>query len=184
MQNAVFKVPEPTNEPVRSYAPGTPEKASIKARLKEVLAEQIEIPLIIGGREVRSGNTGTQVCPHDHGHVLATYHKAGQAEVEQAARAAAEAWHDWSEMDWEARASVILKAAELLAGPWRDTLNAATMLNQSKTVYQAEIDEITMVGDDRPLRWRHTPDWVEIQRPEKPPCDHAFVFKIRRKPLG
>src|SRR5205807_7536472 len=97
-------------------------------------------PLIIGGREVRTGDTAQAVCPHDHGHVLATFHQAGAAEVEIAAAAAKQAWRDWSETSWEMRASVLLRAAELLAGPWRDTVNAATMLNQSKTVHQAEID--------------------------------------------
>ncbi len=140
MPNAIVQVPNPVNEPVRDYAPGSPEKASIKQRLGEMLGERIEIPLIIGGQEVRSGNTGTCVCPHDHGHVLADFHQAGAAEVEQAIAASQAAWKDWSEMAWEDRAAVFLKAADLLAGPWRDTVNAATMLNQSKTVYQAEID--------------------------------------------
>ncbi len=140
MANGIVPVPPPVNEPVRSYAPGSPEKASLKARLDEMLREEIEIPLIIGGKEVRTGNTAKAVCPHDHGHVLATYHQAGETEVQQAIDAAASAWRAWSETPWEHRAAVMLKAAELLAGPWRDTLNAACMLNQSKTVFQAEID--------------------------------------------
>ena len=97
------------------------EKASLKARLATMLGERIEIPLIIGGEEVRTGNTVEAVCPHDHGHVLADVHQAGPAEVERAIAAAAAAWHDWSAMAWEERAAVFLKAAELLAGPWRDT---------------------------------------------------------------
>jgi 1-pyrroline-5-carboxylate dehydrogenase len=153
MSNAIVNVPSPRNEPVREYAPGSAEKLSLKRRLGEMLAERIEIPLIIGGEEVRTGNTFEAVCPHDHGHVLADVHQAGPAEVEQAIEAAAAAWHDWSEMDWEQRAAVFLAAAELLAGPWRDTLNAATMLNQSKTVYQAEIDAACELIDF----WRFNP---------------------------
>ncbi len=140
MSNRIAQVPTPVNEPVRDYAPGSPEKASLKQRLAGMLAERIEIPLVIGGREVRTGNTARAVCPHDHGHVLADFHQAGEAEIEQAIAASQAAWREWSEMAWEDRAAVFLKAAELLAGPWRDTVNAATMLNQSKTVYQAEID--------------------------------------------
>lgn len=140
MSNGILNVPTPLNEPVRSYAPGTSERASIERRLAEMLQETPDIPVIIGGREVRTGRVAQSVCPHDHGHVLATYHQAGADEVEQAVVAAREAWQTWSEMAWEDRAAVFLKAADLLAGPWRDTLNAATMLNQSKTVVQAEID--------------------------------------------
>ncbi len=140
MPNGIVPVPHPVNEPIKSYAPGSPEKASLKARMREMLAEKIEIPLIIGGKEIRTGNTATAVCPHDHGHVLATYHKAGADEVNMAIEASQAAWHDWSEMPWEHRAAVMLRAAELLAGPWRDTLNAACMLNQSKNAFQAEID--------------------------------------------
>jgi 1-pyrroline-5-carboxylate dehydrogenase len=140
MPNAIVPVPTPVNEPVRPYAPNSPQKACLKARLQSMLSEEIEIPLLIGGQEVRTGRTGHSVCPHDHGHRLATFHQAGEAEVAQAVKAAKAAWHDWSEMPWEARAAVFLKAADLLAGPWRDTINAATMLNQSKTVFQAEID--------------------------------------------
>ncbi len=147
MPNGVVRVPEPVNEQVRSYAPGTPEKESLKRTLDEMLAEEIEIPVIIGGREVRTGRTTRAVCPHDHGHALATVHQAGPKEVERAVAAADRAWHEWSELDWESRAAVFLKAAELLAGPWRDTLNAATMLNQSKTVYQAEIDAAVEIVD-------------------------------------
>lgn len=140
MLSGVIRIPEPVNEPVCNYAPGSPEKQSLKAKLREMLSREVEIPLIIGGEEVRTGSTAKVVCPHDHGHVLAVYHRAGAREVEKAVAATRRAWQSWSEMPWESRAAVFLKAAELLAGPWRDTLNAATMLNQSKTVYQAEID--------------------------------------------
>jgi 1-pyrroline-5-carboxylate dehydrogenase len=134
------KVPTPVNEPVLSYAPGTPERAALKARVKEMSGSAIEIPLIIGGEEIRTGDTLDVVMPHDHGHVLAKAHKAGPAEVKKAIAAAMDAHHDWATMRWEDRAAIFLKAAELLAGPWRQTLNASTMLGQSKTAHQAEID--------------------------------------------
>ena len=105
MANGIVCVPPPVNEPVRSYAPGSAEKESLKAKLAEMLSEPIEIPVIIGGREVRTGKTTTSVCPHDHGHVLATVHQAGPKEVERAVAAADKAWHDWSAMDWEARSN-------------------------------------------------------------------------------
>ena len=164
MSNAIVDVPPPRNEPVRDYGPGSAEKASLKARLTEMLAERIEIPLLIGGEEVRTGNTFEAVCPHDHGHVLATVHQAGPAEVERAVAAAADAWHDWSAMGWEQRAAVFLKAAELLAGPWRDTLNASTMLNQSKTVFQAEIDSACELIDF----WRFNPHFMRRVYTDQP----------------
>jgi len=147
MPNSIAQVPTPLNEPLLDYAPGSPEKASLKAKLNEMLGGEIEIPLLIGGKEVRTGDTAQAVCPHDHGHVLATYHQAGEKEVAMAVEAAGKAWKEWSEMAWEARAAVLLRAADLLAGPWRDVLNAASMLNQSKTVYQAEIDSAAELID-------------------------------------
>jgi 1-pyrroline-5-carboxylate dehydrogenase len=164
MSHAIFPLATPVNEPVRAYAPGSPEKKSLKNRLDEMLSEQIDIPLIIGGKEVRTGDTSTAVCPHDHKHVLATYHQAGVAEVEAAARAAKEAWKDWSETGWEERASILIRAAELLAGPWRDTVNAATMLNQSKTVFQAEIDSACELIDF----WRFNPYFMRHLYTDQP----------------
>jgi 1-pyrroline-5-carboxylate dehydrogenase len=140
MANNILYVPKPQNEPVLAYGPGSPEKKALKAELRRMLSEKIEIPLVIGGKEVRTGNTAEAVCPHDHRHVLAVYHQAGPKEVEQAIAASQEAWREWSEMPWEHRAAIFLKAAEILAGPRRATANAATMLNQSKTAFQAEID--------------------------------------------
>ncbi len=140
MSNAYFQVPSPINEPVLSYAPGSPEKEAIKKKLKELGSKQIEIPLIIGGKEVKTGRTAEIAAPHDHSKKLGVYHKAGAKEVQMAIDAALEAWKKWSEMPWEHRASIFQKAAELLSGPWRTTINAATMLGQSKTAYQAEID--------------------------------------------
>jgi 1-pyrroline-5-carboxylate dehydrogenase len=140
MLNGIVRVPPPVNEPVRSYAPSSAEKLSLKKRLAAMAKEEIEIPLLIGGKEVRTGKTAVARSPHDHAKRIATYHQAGKQEVEQAVAAAAEGWREWSETPFEERAAVFLKAAELLAGPWRDTVNGATMVGQSKTVFQAEID--------------------------------------------
>jgi 1-pyrroline-5-carboxylate dehydrogenase len=129
-----------------------------------MLAENLEIPAIIGREEVRTGNIAQAVSPHDHQHVLATYHQTGEAEVNRAVAASQEAWRDWSEMAWEDRAAVFLKAADLLAGPWRDTLNAATMLNQSKTVYQAEIDAACELIDF----WRYNVSFMRQLYNEQP----------------
>ena len=125
---------------MRAYEPGSPERASLLRRLEQMKAERLEIPCVIGGEEVRTGTLRQAVMPHDKEHVLADVHQAGAAEVEQAIQAAADAWRDWSVMPWEDRASIFLRAAELLAGPWREQLVAATMLGQSKTAHQAEID--------------------------------------------
>jgi 1-pyrroline-5-carboxylate dehydrogenase len=174
MQHGVVSPPAPSNEVVRSYAPGSPERASIQRRLKQMLGETVDVPLRIGGRDVRTGDTVPLVCPHDHGHVLGHFHQAGETEVRQAADAAREAWRDWSEMPWEARAAVFLKAADLLAGPWRDTVNAATMLNQSKTVFQAEIDAACELIDF----WRfnvHYMRGIYQEQPYSPPGQWNYV---------
>jgi 1-pyrroline-5-carboxylate dehydrogenase len=128
------------NEPVRDYAPGSSERDELRRRLGELESESIEIPLVIGGERVRTGVTFDAVEPHKRSHVLATVHQGSAAEVERAISAAGEAWEGWSRTPWEERAAVFLRAADLLAGPWRATLNAATMLGQSKTAHQAEID--------------------------------------------
>jgi 1-pyrroline-5-carboxylate dehydrogenase len=140
MNNSIFRFERPANEPVLNYAPGSKEREAIKAELKRQSQTVVDIPLIIGGKEVRTGNVGTIVEPHDHTHVLATYHKAGSAEVAMAIDAAMEARRQWSELPWEERAAVMLRAGELLAGKYRYIVNAATMLGQSKNAYQAEID--------------------------------------------
>ncbi|HET7045737.1 MAG TPA: L-glutamate gamma-semialdehyde dehydrogenase [Gaiellaceae bacterium] len=136
----IFRPPAAVNEPVRDYLAGSPERERLRARLERMRGERLEIPLVIGGEDVRTGTTREAVMPHDKEHVLADVHQGGAAEVQRAIDAAAAAWEDWSRWPWEERAAVFLRAAELLAGPWRDTLNAATMLGQSKTAHQAEID--------------------------------------------
>lgn len=149
--NAAFagirRVPEPVNEPNNTYAPGTPQRAELKARLKSMAGEKIEIPVIIGGREIRTGKIEHTVMPHDHGHVLADYHMAGPEHIQQAIAAAAAARREWAAWPWEDRAAVLLRAAELLATTWRPTINAATMLGQSKTAFQSEIDAASEMID-------------------------------------
>jgi 1-pyrroline-5-carboxylate dehydrogenase len=142
-----YRVPIPVNEPIYPYAPGTNERKALKDKLAAMSAEQIEIPLIIGGKEVRTGDTATQVMPHKHSHVLATWHKAGPKEVEQAVKAAIEAHREWASWNFEDRAAVFLRAADLLASTWRTTINASTMLNQSKTAHQSEIDAVCEMID-------------------------------------
>ena len=140
MNNARIKFPSPNNEPVKTYLKGSPEREALEAELKRQFNTVIDIPIIIGGKEIRTGNTGKVVCPHDHNHVLATYHKVSEKEVEMAIEAAMEAHKIWSETPWTTRAAIVLKMAELLATKYRPILNAATMLGQSKNIYQAEID--------------------------------------------
>ena len=135
-----FQSPIPITEPVRSYAPGTPERTALKAKLKEIASEEPEIPILIGGKEIRTKKVTSNVMPHNHAHSLAKWHWAGSKEVNQAIKAAADAHAEWSNWTFEQRASVLLRAAELLATTWRDTVNASTMLCQSKTAHQAEID--------------------------------------------
>ena len=173
------RVPAPVNEPVRSYAPGSPERAELKARLKSMAAERIEIPLRIGGKEIRSGTTAAAVMPHDHRHVLAEWHKASREHVQQAIAAAREAHEEWSAWPWEDRAAVVLKAAELLTTARRATLNAATMLGQSKTVFQAEIDSACELIDF----WRFNPWYAQQIYDEQPISDHSVWNQLEYRPL-
>ncbi|MDT0554071.1 L-glutamate gamma-semialdehyde dehydrogenase [Urechidicola vernalis] len=140
MANAFFNVPKAVNEPVKSYAPGTPERENVLNTYKKMYNETIDVPMYIGSEEVRTGDTATMSPPHDHKHILGTYHKAEKQHVELAIEKALAAKEDWANMPWEHRAAIFLKAAELLAGPYRAKMNAATMLAQSKNVFQAEID--------------------------------------------
>jgi len=136
----IFRTPPAVNEPIRSYAPGSPEREELQRRLTEIAAERISIPLVIGGERVESGTTFEAVMPHDRDHVLADVAKGDASHVERAIGAARDAHAGWAATPWHERVAVFLRAAELLSGPWRSTLNAATMLNQSKTAHQAEID--------------------------------------------
>ena len=134
------RVPPTVNEPIRSYAPGTPERASLKTRLASMATEHVDVPVIVNGKEYRTGDTAPIVMPHDHQHVLGTWHKATPELVQEAIATTAAARVEWSRWPWEDRVAVFLRAAELLSTTWRDTLNAATMLGQSKTAFQSEID--------------------------------------------
>ena len=140
MSNGIFSVPAPRNEPVLAYTPGSPERKALRAELDRMAGQVVEITPRIGGRRVTTGRTMDIVMPHDHRHVLAVGHKAGASEVQRAVDAAGAAHHDWSRLPWHERAAIFLRAADLLAGSYRMTLNAATMLGQSKTAHQAEID--------------------------------------------
>ncbi|MDE3214842.1 MAG: L-glutamate gamma-semialdehyde dehydrogenase [Gemmatimonadota bacterium] len=177
--NGTRRVPPPVNEPVRGYAPGSPERASLKARLAAMAAEHIDIPLVIGGADVRTGDTGRAVMPHDHRHVLADWHRATPGHVQQAIAAARAAQADWANWAWEDRAAVFLRAAELLATTWRDTANAATMLNQSKTAFQAEIDAAAELIDF----WRFNPHYAQELYDEQPLSNHTMWNQLDYRPL-
>jgi 1-pyrroline-5-carboxylate dehydrogenase len=168
MNNARVTVPTPLNEPVLSYAPGSPEKSAIKAQLDAFGTASVEIPLIIGGRDVATGDVGTCIVPHDHQRQLATFHRGNAETVHQAIAAAAAARPEWSAMPWESRAAIFLKAAELLAGRYRQVLNAATMLNQSKTAFQAEIDAACELIDFWRFNVSYLPEIYE-QQPQSAP---------------
>jgi 1-pyrroline-5-carboxylate dehydrogenase len=177
--HAISRVPEPYNELVRSYAPGAPEREELRRRLQQLEAEQLDLPLVIGGEEVRTGDTFEAVEPHNRSHVLATVHKGGPKEVERAIAASADAWHDWSRTPWEERATVFLRAAELLAGPWRQTLNAATMLGQSKTSHQAEIDAACELIDF----WRFNVKFMTRIYEEQPISSPGVWNRLEYRPL-
>ncbi len=175
----VRRVPAAVNEPVRSYAPGSAERAELKDRLAKMAAEKVDIPLIIGGKEIRTGHTQKSVMPHDHRHVLAEYHVAGPEHIEQAIAAATAARREWASWPWEDRAAVILRAAELLATTWRSTLNAATMLGQSKTVYQAEIDAACEMIDF----WRFNAAFAQELYGEQPISSPGVWNALEYRPL-
>ena len=147
MSKGIFKVPVPINERVRNYAPGTHERATLKQEIERLRSQVLDIPMIIGGREVRTGNREPIHPPHDLKHLLGHYHKGDASHVQMAIKAALEAKERWAALSWEHRASIFLKAADLIAGPYGDTINAATMLGQSKNVMQAEIDSACEMAD-------------------------------------
>ena len=177
--NGTRAMPVPMNEPIRSYAPGSPERKELKARLRAMAAERVDIPLVIGGREVRTGATAPTVMPHDHRHVLADYHLADAKHVTNAIDAARAAHREWSRWSLDDRAAVFLRAAELLATTWRATVNAATMLGQSKTAFQAEIDSACELIDF----WRYNPWFAQELYAEQPRSDHAQWNALEYRPL-
>ena len=177
--NGRARIAAPVNEPIRAYAPGSPERASLKTRLDAMASEQIDMPLVIGGEEVRTGNAATSVMPHDHHHVVGTWHKATPALVNKAIDAALAAHKEWSRWSLDDRAAVFLKAAELLTTSWRDTINAATMLGQSKTVFQAEIDSACEIIDF----WRFNAHYAEQLQAEQPTSDHTMWNRLEYRAL-
>jgi 1-pyrroline-5-carboxylate dehydrogenase len=177
--HGIFRVPEPHNEPVLGYEPGSPERDELRRRLDELSSQRLEIPLVIGGEDVQTGDTFEAVMPHKRSHVLADVNKGGAAEVGRAIAAAADAWEDWSRTPWEDRAAVFLRAAELLAGPWRQTLNAATMLGQSKTAHQAEIDAACELIDF----WRFNVQYMTRIYEEQPISSPGVWNRLEYRPL-
>jgi 1-pyrroline-5-carboxylate dehydrogenase len=177
--HAIPRVPTAVNEPVKGYAPGSPEREELRRRLAEMEAERLDVPCVIGGEDVRTGDTAQAVMPHRKEHVLADVHQAGEAEVARAIEASAKAWEHWSRTPWEERASVFLRAAELLSGPWRSTLNAATMLNQSKTAHQAEIDAACELIDF----WRFNVEFMTRLYSEQPVSSQGVWNRMEYRPL-
>jgi 1-pyrroline-5-carboxylate dehydrogenase len=179
MANAVWSAPSPRNEPILTYAPGTPERAALTAQLQKMASEVIEITPRIGGKAVKTGQVAEATMPHDHRHLLATWHKAGADQVGRAIEAALAAHRTWSRMAWEDRAAIFLKAADLLAGPWRQVLNAATMLGQSKTAHQAEIDSACELIDF----WRFNVHFAEEIYRQQPLSAPGVWNRLEHRPL-
>lgn len=179
MSNAQFQVPQPYNEPILAYQPESVERDILKAKLAEMQAQQIEVPLIIGGQEIKTGDTVEMRMPHRHSATLGVYHQAGEKEVAMAVEAALAAQHEWAAMPWEQRVSVFLKAADLLAGPWRPILNAATMLCQSKTVQQAEIDAACETIDF----WRFNVHYLSQIMADQPYSPPGIWNQLEYRPL-
>jgi 1-pyrroline-5-carboxylate dehydrogenase len=174
-----FKPPAPANEPIKEYAPGSPEREALQARLRQMENERVSIPMVIGGKDVESGETFEAVMPHRKSHVLADVAKGGPEHVQQAIDAAREAHGEWSRMPWHERAAIFLRAGELLSGPWRATVNAATMLNQSKTVHQAEIDAVCEMIDF----WRYNAEFVTRIYAEQPYSPTGTWNRMEYRPL-
>ena len=179
MFNGIFRIPQPVNEPCLQYAPGSPERDELSSKLQEMLNGQIDVPMIIGGEEVRNGNLADIRCPHNHQQVLGKYHQADGEYAIKAIDAAQEAKKQWGQMPWESRAVVLLKAAELLAGKYRQTVNAATMLNTSKTPHQAEIDAACELIDF----WRFNPHFMEEVYGDQPMSSPGILNYMEHRPL-
>ena len=174
-----IQVPIPVNEPILSYLPGSPEKKELKEKLDSMAGDEIEIPAIIGGKEIFTGDLVDATMPHRHRHRLGRWHRAGREHVEEAIKAAAKAHDEWSRWDWVDRAAVFLKAADLLATTWRSTLNAATMLCQSKTAHQAEIDAAAELIDF----YRFNVHFAERLYEEQPLSPAGMWNRMEYRPL-
>ena len=179
MFNGFFRIREPSNEPVLSYAPESTERAELKACLRQMIDDPIDVPALIGGEEVRSGDLVEMRCPHDRSQLLGHYHRAGSEHAHQAIDAANRAKREWSEMPWDNRATVMLKAAELLAGKYRQTLNAATMLSMSKTAHQAEVDSACELIDF----WRFNPHFMTLVYNDQPLSTSKELNYMEHRPL-
>ncbi len=179
MNNYLYKFREPQNEPVKAYAPNSPERKELRYWVDKIANETVDVPIIIGGKEIRTGNTAEIVMPHDHKHVLGTYHKAGKDELLMAVDAAMEAKKIWAKMPWEQRASIFMRAAELLATKYRPILNAATMLNQSKTPFQAEIDSACEIIDF----WRFNVKFMGDIYAQQPYSPQGQLNRMDYRPL-
>ena len=179
MHNSLFSFAKPVNQPSMSYAPGCPERELLKEAIKQITSEQPEIPIIINGEEIRTGNVGRIVMPHDHSHVLASYRKAGAAEVQAAAEAALASHDMWSSMAWTERASIVLKIAELIDKKYRYILNAATMMGQSKSVWQAEIEAASETVD----YFRFGVHCMNELYREQPASEEGVINRLEYRPL-
>ena len=174
LNNAVISTPKPENQPILEYLPGSREKEELKKSLAEMAAKELDIPIVIGGKEIRTGNLGRVVMPHDHNHVLAMYHKAGPEEVRMAIKSAVDSQRMWQSFRWEERAAIFLKAAELLAGKYHALINAGAMLAGGKNVFQAEIDAACELIDFLRYNVRYAQEIYEKQ-PESSPGVWNYV---------
>ncbi len=179
MLNGIFHVPQPANEPCLNYAPGSPERAELSGKLNEMLDQQVDVPMVIGGEDMRNGKLADIRCPHDHKHILGKFHQADAAHAVKAIDAAQKAKKEWSRMPWDARASIMLKAAELLSGEYRQVLNAATMLNMSKTPHQAEIDSACELIDF----WRFNTYYMQQVYDDQPASSAGILNYMEHRPL-
>ena len=179
MTHGIFRTPDPVNEPVKGYAPKSPERSALEAELDRQASQEVDVPLVIGGEEVRTGRTSAMVMPHDKNHQLGVFHQAGEAEVQRAIQAASDAKDEWEALPWAERAAIFLRAAELLCTTWRDRINAATMLNQSKTAHQAEIDAACELADF----WRFNARYAEELYAEQPESSPGMWNRLEHRPL-
>ncbi len=179
MDKAYVKIPQAKNEPVLSYAPGTPEREEVLKTYKEMWNSHVEVPLYINGEKVFTGKTKEIRPPHDHGHVVGVFHRASDEHVKQAIDAALKARQKWADLPWEQRVSIFLKAADLISGPYRAKMNAATMINQSKTIHQAEIDAVAELADF----WRFNAEYLARIYKEQPESAKDVFNRMEYRPL-
>ena len=179
MPKGIYNIPAVTNEPIFSYAPGSPERAELQATIKKMRSEEIDVPMYIGGEEVRTGKLFTMTPPHDHKHVLGHYHLGEKKHIQMAIDAALAAKPAWEAMAWEHRASIFLKAAELISGPYRQKINAATMLGQSKNAFQAEIDSACEIADFLRFNVQYMTDIYKQQ----PVSSKGIWNRVEQRPL-